>query len=110
MSYAALLQSAATQAQRTLAQMSGAATPTASNFTLGGTAYQGVLNEIKAQALGVGEGIETIRELQIVVERTQFATKPDATTRPAVVALSVNWYLTDVGESALHYFLTCKPA
>jgi hypothetical protein len=106
----AQLQSAATQAQRIFAQMGGAATPTTTNFTLGGTAYQGVLNEVRANALADGVGIETVRELHIVAERTQFASKPDAAPRPAVVALSANWYLTDVGESPLHYFLTCKPA
>lgn len=110
MSLSTLLASAAVSAQRTLAQMGGAVTPTTTNFTLGGTAYQGVLNELRASALGEGSGIEVVRELHIVATRSQFASKPDAATRPAVVALDANWYLTDVGESSLHYFLTCKPA
>ncbi len=110
MSLYAQLQSASTSAQRTLAQMQGAATASTTNFTLAGTAYQGVINENRVEMPGVGDGIEVIRELQITVTRTQFTAKPDPTTRPTVVALGETWYLTNCGESALHYFLTARPA
>lgn len=105
----AQLQAAAAQAQRTLARMAGAAALTTTNFTLSGTAYQGVIDEISAPADGTGTGIETIRLLQIVATRPQFAAKPDAATRPVVAALSANWLLTEVRETPLHYILLARP-
>lgn len=106
----AALQTAAKSAQRTFATMAGAAAPSSSNFTLSGTSYQGVLNEVATEVPGTATGFEVVRELRIVAERTQFAAAPDASTRPVVTALGVSWYLTNVGESSLHYFLTCRPA
>lgn len=105
----ALLQSLASEAQRQFATMGGAATPTSANFTLAGTDYQGVLNEVSTQVPATATGFEIIRELQIVAERTQFAAKPDASARPTITALGATWYLTNVGESPLHYMLTARP-
>lgn len=79
-------------------------------FTLGGTSYTGTLNELSTQVPGTATGFEIVRELHIVARRAQFSAKPSAATRPAVTALGGSWYLTNVGESDLHYFLTCRPA
>lgn len=106
----ATLQNAAAAAQSIIASMGGAATPGASNFTLAGTAYQGVLQELSATVPGIATGFEVIRELRIVATRTQFAAKPDPAGRPALTALGVTWYLVAVSESPLHYTLTARPA
>jgi len=110
MSLASLLRTAATQAQGVLAQLAGATTSSASNFTLNGTTYQGVVVEVSAQVPVSVTGYEIIRELRITATRDQFAAKPSAAPRLPVTALGVNWYLTNVEEGAVHYTLTCKPA
>lgn len=110
MSLAALLTRAATTAQRTLASMDGAAASTSTNFTLNGTAYQGVIVEGTALTEPTATGYEVIKELRITATRDQFAAKPSAAPRLPVTALGGDWYLTAVGESSLHYFLTCRPA
>lgn len=110
MSFNALLRTAATQAQGILAQLAGATTSSATNFTLNGTAYQGVVVEQSALVPGGLSGYETLRELRITATISQFTTKPSAAPRLPVTALGVNWYLTNVEEGAVHYTLTCKPA
>lgn len=81
------------------------------SFTLGGATYTGTLNETRAVAQANLTGIESIKMLEIVAEKSQFATKPDPTTRPALTARGASWTLTGgVGESELHYFLTAVPA
>lgn len=103
------IKSAATEAESVLAELGGAK-PGKKNFTLNGTTYLGVIEETVAQMPGTATNIETIRELRIVATRTQFTAKPDATSRPIVGAMGTAWHLTAVGESGIHYFLTCHPA
>ena len=110
MSYASLLRTAAAQAQGVLAQLAGATTSSASNFTLNGTTYQGVVVEVSAQVPVSVTGYEIIRELRITATISQFTAKPSAAPRLPVTALGASWYLTNVEEGAVHYTLTCRPA
>jgi hypothetical protein len=98
-----------TEAQGLIAEATGMPVGAPGNFTLFGANYTGVLNEINSMMQGTGTGYESIRELHIIMTRTQVAAKPDAAGRPPVVALGKTWLLTAVGESAAHYFLTCRP-
>ncbi len=110
MSYASLISSSAAVAQAILAPMVDPVGSGQFYFnTAPSTLYTGVIPAPETTLVPTATGLEYRASLRIIATRSQFATAPDAETRPKLTAHGETWRLVNVTLSDAHYVLTCVP-
>ena len=108
MSLSAQLAQAAATAERILAPM--ADPDNSGTFTLSGVEYKGTMSVFDKVLVPTANGYEEQRQIKIGATRAQFATAPNAATRPRIVARGLQWDLIAVEPGAQFYVLTAVAA
>lgn len=110
MSYASLLSSSAAIAQSILAPMADGDGDGVFYFTSGpSTTYTGVIAAPQDVLVPGPTGLEYRATLRITATRAQFASAPNAATRPKLYARGQTWTLVALTPADAHYVLTCVP-
>ena len=110
MSYSSILTSSASIAESILAPL---ADPTGEGVfyfnSAPSTTYTGTIPAPQQLMVPTATGFEYRATLTITATTEQFASAPNAATRPKLTARGATWTLVAVTSAAPHYVLTCVP-
>ena len=110
MSYASLISSSASVAQSILAAMVDPVGDGKFYFNADPTTfYNSIIPAAETSLVPTTTGLEYRASLRITATRSQFATAPNASSRPKLTALGETWTLVNVTLADAHYVLTCVP-